>query len=195
MKTRTLVITIILACGGMFLAMIAVCVAAFFLVYKNVDKMVSPKVDALFAAIDNGTFGETYATETTPEFRAATSRKDYEQIGQAVKNRLGRLQSKTLTQFNAQHFPGGSCFEAAYSARFEKGSGTISVRFKSVEGEWRLLYFGVTSPELIKEPATKNCPFCGEPNPVTAKFCANCGKPLAGDKPAAGGKKAKHPSH
>ena len=58
------------ACGGFFYYM-----------YKSMDQEISPKIDALFAAIDEGTFGNTYTTETTPEMRQATSKEDYLKLG------------------------------------------------------------------------------------------------------------------
>ena len=58
-------------------AAIAACAGFFFFAFKDMDAAVSPKIDALFAAIDDGTFGDTYGTETTPELRAATSQKEW----------------------------------------------------------------------------------------------------------------------
>ncbi len=178
MKTKTLVIAIILACIGLFAVLIAACAGVFFLAYKNTDVALSPKIDALFAAIDNDTFSKTYLTETTPEFREAISKEKYEQIGLAVKARLGSLQSKTLMQFNASQFNAHSYMAVNYSASFQKGSGTIRAQFKSVDGEWRLVSFYVDSPEFLKDMATQKCPYCGAPNTATARFCSDCGKSI-----------------
>ena len=81
MKTRSLVLLIVLGCGGLFAVMVAICAGAFFFAFKSTDAAVSPKVNALFAKIDDGTFGGAYATETSPELRAALSKEKWEQIG------------------------------------------------------------------------------------------------------------------
>ncbi len=178
MKTSTLLILIFTACGGLAVVLIAACAGAFFFLTKNVEADVSPRVDALFAAIDRGTFGATYLTETTPELRKAVSRKEYEDLGRAIKTHLGPLRSKTLTRWNAQQFNAESYVDAAYTGSFEKGSGAISTRFKKVDGQWRLLSFLVTSNAFFTDVATEKCPYCGELNPPGAKFCSSCGKPL-----------------
>jgi hypothetical protein len=187
MKTRTIIIGIILACGGLFVAAIAACAGFVFFTFKNMDAAVSPKIDELFAAIDNGTFGDKYETETTPEFKKVTSRTQWEQIGMAVKTRLGRLKAKKLGQFNIQQLNADQSADVSYSATFEKGSGEILTRFRRTGGQWRLVSFFVRSPEFLIGLSTKACPYCGEACPASAKFCPKCGKPLEDhgrDKPA-----------
>jgi hypothetical protein len=178
MKSRTLVILIILICGGITLAAIAVCAGFFFFFSQNVESTLSPKIDALFAHIDKGTFGKNYFVETTPEFQSVTSKKDYEKLGVIIKSNLGRLKSKTLQQYNAQQFTTNSFVEVIYSATFEKGEGTIRVRFKKVNGDWRLLNFFVNSPAFVKNIATQSCPHCRESCQAEAKFCPSCGKAM-----------------
>ena len=76
MKTRTIVIGIILGCGGLFVVMVAACAGLLFLGFRTTDAAFSPKIDALFAAIDNGTFKDAYyATQTTPEYREGVSQR------------------------------------------------------------------------------------------------------------------------
>jgi hypothetical protein len=183
MKTRTLVLTIVLAVGGLFLVLVVGAVGLFLVFYKNADAAVSPKIDSLFAAVDNGTFAGTYLTETTPELRAALSQEKYERIGRTVQSRLGHLRSKTLTQFNASWFNGESCMNVAYSAAFEKGTATIRASFKKLDGQWRLLGIFVESPQLLDDASTVKCPHCGETAPSTAKYCPSCGKSIADRKP------------
>ena len=109
------------------------------------------------------------------------------QLGVAIKTHLGSLKAKKLIQFNIQQFNADRCADVAYSATFEKGSGEIRIRFRSIDGEWRLVGFHVNSPQFLEEPSTTACPYCGETCPEGAKFCPKCGKPLpdaADKKPA-----------
>jgi hypothetical protein len=178
-KTRNLVIGIFLGCGFLFIVAVVACGGFFFYMYKNMDKEISPKIDSLFAAINNDTFGDTYATETTPEMRQTTSKENYVQLGCLIKNRLGRLQSKFLVSWNSQQFNLDTTANVVYSATFEKGQGTIQATFKQIDGQWRLLNIRVNSPELLKDMASANCPHCGKPCTPEAKFCPNCGKVIA----------------
>jgi hypothetical protein len=179
MRARTIVIGIILACGGLCVAAIAACAGFFYFALRTADAALSPKVDALFAAIDDGTFGDTYAAQAAPELREAVTRKEWEQLGLAIKTRLGPLTSKKLVQWNMQQLNADRWADVVYSATFEKGSGEIRTRFKNIDGEWRLVNFRVNSPEFMKDLLTTPCPYCGEPCPASAKFCPKCGKPLA----------------
>ena len=179
MKSRTIVIGVILACGGLAMVVIAACAGFLYFGYRNMDAALSSKIDALFAAIDNGTFGDTYPTETAPELREATSQKEWEQLGLAIRTRLGPLKAKNLIQSNMQQFNADQTADAVYSATFEIGSGEIRTRFRNVDGEWRLAVFRVNSPEFLKDLSTVPCPHCGELCPASAKFCPKCGKPVA----------------
>jgi hypothetical protein len=178
MKTSTLVIFIVLACGGLFLALVAACAGFFYYTYQSMDVSLSPKIDALFAAIDDGTFGETYETIAAAELRHLQTKAKYEETGQIIKARLGSLRSKSRTQFNIQQVNATTIADVAYSAVFEKGKGTILAQFKTVGGQWRLTGFRVNSPEFEKALVTEKCPHCGEAHPASSKFCPSCGKPL-----------------
>lgn len=181
MRTRTIVVGAVVGCGGLLVVLVAACAGFFYLTFKNLDAEISPKIDGLFAAADNGTFGERYATGTSPEFRQTTTRADWEQIGSSIKTRLGSLKSKRLVQFNVQQFNADQYADVAYSAEFEKGSGEIHARFRRIDGQWRLVNFRVDSPEFLKDLATGKCPHCGQACPAEAKFCPHCGKPLGDD--------------
>lgn len=179
MTTKSAVITVIAVCGGFLVAAIAVCAGVFLRTYRSMDADLSPKVDAIFAAINDGSFGDKYATETTPEFQKVMTRKQYEEFGAMIQAKLGPLKAKTRTQLNVRQFNAESFADVAYSALFEKANGTIQARFRMVDGDWRLVSFHVNSPEFLKEAATKPCPSCGELIPISAKFCPSCGKPVA----------------
>lgn len=194
MKTRSVVLLVLLICGGLFLVTVVLCGGAAYLFYKNADASVSPRVDALFAKIDNGTFGEAYKTETSPEFRESVSKRQWDQIGLVVKERLGRLQSKSMRQFNAKQINANTVMDVVYDATFAKGSGTISVKYRFVNGQWLLDGFFVKSPTLNDLALQQKCPHCGELTAADAKYCANCGKPLEDAKPIVPAEKKSKPT-
>ena len=184
MKTNTIVIIIVSACGALFIAAVASCAGFFFLSVRNLNATLSPTIDELFAAIDNDTFAETYDTRTTSELRKAVTREQYEELGLTIKTRLGTLKSKTLRQFNVRQFNADKYADAVYNANFENGSGTISGRFKQVGERWLVVSFHVNSPEFQKDLVTGKCARCGEPHTSNAKYCPKCGKPLTNAQPA-----------
>ena len=179
MRTRTLVIGSFLGCGFLLFVCVIACGGFFFYLYNSTDKEITPQVDVLFAAIDNDTFGDTYATETTPEMRQTISKEAYAQLGRTIKNRLGKLQSKTLIIWNSRQFNAETSTNVVYTAVFEKGTGAIQAGFKKIDGHWRLLSFRVESPELSKDLPSAICPHCGKPCTPEAKFCPSCGKAIA----------------
>jgi hypothetical protein len=178
MSTKSIVITVILVCAGLFVAAIALCVGVLFLGYRTADADLSPKVDQIFAAINDGTLGEKYATETTLEFQQVMTRQQFEELGATIKAKLGPLKFKTMTQFNIRQINADRFADVAYDASFEQGTGTVQARFRKVDGDWRLVSFRVNSPVFLQDLATKPCPHCGQPVPASAKFCPACGKPV-----------------
>jgi hypothetical protein len=54
---------------GLGIVAIGSCAGLFYFGYSNADSTVSPKVDAMFFAIENSTFAATYETETAQELR------------------------------------------------------------------------------------------------------------------------------
>jgi hypothetical protein len=153
--------------------------------YKAATDTAGPEIDRLFAAIEAGKFGETYETDTTPEFRAAVTKQQYDDIGNAVSARLGRLKSKSLQTFNVQQHNADSLMDVRYGAEFENGQGTISAKLKRDGDKWKLVSFHVNSPVFQQDLATAKCPKCGAPHAATAKFCPACGNALAGVEPKA----------
>jgi len=183
MKTKTIVIVVVSACGALFIAAVASCAGFFFLTFRNMDTTLSPTIDELFAAIDNETFANTYDTHTTTELQQTVTRQQYGELGLTIKTRLGSLKSKSLRQFNVRQFNANRYADVVYNATFENGSGTISGRFKKDGDRWLVVSFRVNSPEFQKDLATGKCPYCGEPHTSNAKFCPKCGKPLTSDQP------------
>ncbi len=179
MRTRTLVIGTVLGCGGLTVIGIVACAGFFYFIYdtfKDTGTAVSSKIDALFAAIDKGTFADAYETETTPEFRETLTKKEWQELGSAIKMHLGHFKSKQLVNSWASGFKSDQSANVEYSATFDKGSADIRAHLKLIGGNWRFMSFRVESPAFIKDLATRPCPHCGAACPRSAKFCPSCGK-------------------
>ncbi len=181
MSGSKLIAPIAVGCGVAGIALIAACGGLLYLGFKTANSSVGPEIDRLLAAIDDGTFPETYETATTQEFRAATSKDQYAQIGKAVSTRLGRLKSKSLKRFNMQQHNADSYVDVSYDAQFEKGTGQILAKMKRENGQMRLVNFRVNSPVFQQDIATAKCPKCGAPHAASARFCPSCGARLSDD--------------
>jgi hypothetical protein len=181
MSSSKLIAPIAIGCGVFGVAVIAACGGLLYVGYKTAQKSVGPEIDRLFAAIDDGTFAETYETATTQEFRSATSREQYAQIGKAVSTRLGRLKSKSLKSVNMRQHNADSYVDVAYDAQFEKGPGQILAKMKREKDQWKLVNFRVNSPVFQQDIATAKCPKCGAPHAASARFCPSCGARLSDD--------------
>ncbi len=144
MRTNRVFVVVGIGVGGVAILCLMLCAGGFLAVLRKVDATLSAKVDALFGAIDRGTFAETYSTQTTPGFRETTTREQYGQLGRTIKARWGALRSKKLSHINIKQISA----DAVYDAQFDKGPATIEAKFEKVRGEWLLASFHVTSPEL-----------------------------------------------
>ncbi len=184
MKTKSIIVLVLVLAGGLFLSLIALCAGTLVYSFRMMDSEISPMVDELFVAIENDKFAETYDTHLTPEFQKVSTREQYAQLGRLINTNLGELKSKKLVRFNVQQLNANRFADVVYSGTFEKGAGTISVKFKKVGEKWLLVGFHVNSPAFVKELATANCPHCGEPHNSGAKFCSKCGQAIvpAGEK-------------
>jgi hypothetical protein len=156
MRTRTIVRLALLGCGGALAVAIALWGRTLFSGYQKTAAAVSVRVDSLFATGKIDPFAEAYLTKTTPELRATVSKEKWEQIERAVDTHLGRLQSKALTQLNVKQTDACTVVEAAYDAWFEKGHGTISVKYKVVNEQWLLDNLSVGSPLLTDGKSAKD---------------------------------------
>ena len=187
MKTKSIVAVVLALAGLLGIVAVVACAGLFIFAVRDLGANLSPTIDELFAAIENDSFASTYDSHTSPEFRRAATREQYEQIGLTIKTRLGSLKSKTLRQFNMRQMNASRYADVVYNGVFEKGSGVISGRFVKQGDRWLIVAFNVSSPEFQKDLATQNCPHCGAAHTSSAKFCPGCGKPLADDgsvKPA-----------
>jgi len=178
MSTGKVIAIIFAVCAGLGVITIGSCAGLIYYGYKSADVSVSPRVDALFAAIEQGKFLDTYDTDLSTEFQAVTSKDEYATFGKLIAARLGTLKSKSLHSFNMRQFNLDSRIDATYQGEFEKGAGTIVVSLKKEGGDWKFLSFRVNSPLFESEVASVKCPACGELNVAKARFCSSCGKPL-----------------
>ena len=189
MKTKTIVVLVLLLGSGLLVSLIALCAGGLFLSFKAMDTAITPQIDSLFVAIENGKFADTYDTHTTSELQKVASREQYAQIGQMIDTRLGKLKSKSLTRFNIRQMNANQYADVVYNGVFEKGTGTITAKLKKSGDQWLLVAFHVNSPEFTKDLAIGKCPHCGQPHSAGAKFCSKCGKTIEvskeKDKPAA----------
>jgi hypothetical protein len=182
------VTAVVVGCLGCFILLGASCGGVLFYLFRSADSAASPRIDALFTAVANNTFGNTYLTDTTSEFRSITSEKQYDELGETLRIRLGALKSKSIRSFYTRQMNANTFIDVTYNATFEKGTGTITARLQNVNGKWLFASFRVDSPVFQKDLATRKCPKCGEPHAPNAKFCPACGASLEeraakGDQP------------
>jgi hypothetical protein len=177
-KGKTIAI-IFAACAGLGILVIGSCAGLLYFGYKNTDSTVSPRIDAMFSAIENNTFADTYETETSQELRDAASKEQYTALGDAIGLRLGKLESKSLQGFKMRQFNADSYIDVSYNATFEHGKGTIIAKLKRVGSVWKFVTFRVNSPLFGQDIVTAKCPSCGKPHTAKAKFCSSCGAAIA----------------
>jgi hypothetical protein len=179
-KGKTILV-ILAACAGLGVLLIGSCAGLLFIGFRNAGAVASPRVDAMFSAIEDETFAETYETETTQELRNAATKEQYESLGNAVAVRLGSLQSKTLREFYMRQVNADSYVDVTYDATFEKGDGTIVAQLKKQGDKWKFVTFHVNSSVFEQALATATCRSCGEPHSAKARFCPSCGADLSSD--------------
>jgi len=146
--------------------------------FQKSNAVASARIDALFDAIEQGNFAETYQSFASPELRASTTRQQQQATGDAISEQLGRLVSKSMTSFNIRQHNTESSMEVEYDAVFEKGAGKISAKLQQEAGTWRFVSFRVTSPLLTMAPQAARCPACGSEHAKIANFCPSCGVEL-----------------
>lgn len=175
MSTRRTIAIVLGLCGGIGVLLIGSCAGLVYVNFKNTDAMVSPRIDAMFTAIERNTFADTYDNETSNELRDVVSKEQYESMGNAIALRLGKLKSKTIRGFNMRQRNAESYVDVTYDATFEKGNGTVTARLKKQGGDWKFISFRVNSPVFEQDIATQKCPSCNQPHASNAKFCPSCG--------------------
>ena len=182
MSTGKSVALILGLCGGAGLLLIAICGGLLYSGYRDADASISPKIDAMFVAIANDHFANSYASDTTPELKKVVTEEQFVELGKAINLRLGKLETKTRRGFKTRYQIGESYADVTYAAVFEKGEGTITATLKKHNGDWKFAGFRVNSPVFEQDIASQKCPSCGQHHASTAKFCPSCGAALSVDR-------------
>jgi len=167
-------VLLLVACGGFL-----------YLGYRQVsgDGDVSVEVDQLFAEIAQGRSAAYYRNHTSAEMRKAMSEGAFVDLCDMIHDRLGKLQSKTVSSFRMHSENLATIVEAIYAGKFDRGDATIQTRWKQQDGRWLLEGLFIQSP-LFQDGAREICPNCGEPYETGSKFCPHCGKKLTAEKQA-----------
>ncbi len=148
MSGGKIVLIVLAVLGVLFVLAIVACGGFGWWAVNMAKKAADAPVDAMFTAIDNGTFGDTYDTKTTASFRNTMSREEYVAMGEAIKENLGSLQSKTMTGFTGAQENAATFIDVTYDATFEKGTGTIRARLAQEGADMKFEEFTVTSDKL-----------------------------------------------
>lgn len=184
MPQRKTIAIIVAACGGFGTLLIASCAGLLFAGFKHADSTASPRIDAMFSAIENNRVAETYETDTTQELRTAVTKEQYTASAENIGARLGKLKSKSIQGFATRQSNANSYIDVTYNATFESGQGTIIAKLKKEDGTWKFLTFQVKSPVFRQDVATAKCLSCGELHKPGARFCPSCGAEIAKEKDA-----------
>ncbi len=161
--------------------LIVICGGLLYSGYRNADASISPKIDAMFAAIANHQSADSYAGDTTPELKKLVTKEQFVAMNEAINLRLGKLKSKTLRGFKMKQHNADSYMDVTYAAVFEKGQGTVTATLKKNDGDWKFVGFRVNSPVFEQDIASQKCPSCGQPHSAKAKFCPSCGAAMSVD--------------
>jgi len=148
----------------------------------------SKAVDSLFQCPDLGTWTSSYETMMAPAFRQVTSKEDYEKLGKAIQDRMGKLVSKDTKRSFVRNMNGVTSIDVGYEAQFEQGKATIDATLTKVGEGWQFVSFRVNSPRFLDPVGTVPCKSCGKPHPKDASFCPACGKKIEGHSSVPSGK-------
>lgn len=177
MSTGKIIGLIVGVCLIVGLLFIGACGAIIFKGYKSSDTDVGPLVDEFFNGVERGDLGPTFQEIATEAEKAKIDPAQVSSYGETLALRLGKLESKSLTNFHMSINNGVSMRKLTYNATFEKAEGTINVEAEKEGGEWRIRFINVKSPALVPTYAT--CSSCGKSHPKDAQFCPACGAATA----------------
>lgn len=156
--------------GSLFIALIAG-------IYFYGRSEVGPYCDAYLALVKDQKYEEAYGT-IAPAWQSAQTLEQYTEFESTVRDHIGELQEKSLTNVNIQSNTGGTFARIVYSAKYSK-SPNVVLTFALVKSgsEWMVQGLHYGSPELAKP---KICSKCGKGSNLLVKFCPGCGTALDG---------------
>jgi rubrerythrin len=176
MARRRKFLRILSGCLVVVILLIGSCASLAYVAFRNANVSASPMIDAVFAAIADNTFADTYHEDLTRYAGRPISKEEVAAIGENIAEQLGKLRSKSLENSRMRWDSGVSLLNVAYNGKFEKGEGTILATLrKDDRSNWQLVGFRVQSPVLEQGIAVIKCPECGRRHTASAKFCPSCG--------------------
>ena len=169
-------------CSGCLL-LIVLAVAGVTGMFFYAKQTVSPAATDFLEALQN----EDYPAAYELLHEDARVEMDYERFAAeqaSIRRRLGPRQSLRTTGFTVDKDGDGTTTRAGFWARYENGSGMLTVTMRRQAGEWRVTRMDY-DPEEAEPP--RLCPDCGTENGDDARFCRQCGETLVEEPPASTG--------
>ena len=119
---------------------------------RDVPAAAREAVERVTEDIEAGRDEKVYA-EAAEEWRAAVASDENARLLRRVRERLGRVETRTLHQGREQQSASpplsGHALELVYSTRFERGAGVERFTLLERGGEWLLAGYSVSS-DLLK---------------------------------------------
>ena len=131
----------------------ATAIAATFLLggCGNARQSVEEARAALPAFHDELSLGDAGAIydSASPEFRTATSRLAFLELGDSIRRRLGKVTGGKETGWTAHSEGSRAWVDLTYQTAFERGQGTENFTFVIIDGKVSLYAYRIDSPNLL----------------------------------------------
>ncbi len=137
--------------------------------------------EKILTAISKGRADEVYDTYFTPEFRQQLSRKDWKEMVEAYKFRMGDFKSLKRTQASTIIFDGDAEGTFGFSVQWAKGQGSATLTMSQRE-DWLLADIQIIPPPAQDNKSMVTSSKIIPPPPPTKKITPPSSLP-AGMKP------------
>lgn len=104
---------------------------------------------ALFHKRLNGERYPDIYRATAPDFRKVTSREDFDRLLQAIRAKLGKVQSTKQVGWEANTVNGLSTVTLGMETKFERGEARESFTFTNESEQLEMLGYNIEAPALI----------------------------------------------